>query len=104
MYKTNIMKPIYHNEISYYIGKRIKMILCKNINLTYISIYINLKKTKVNVNLNFKIYNRCICLKNKEYNYTQIFNIDKHLNLNNVIENVIDNIIQDFEINYHLSI
>ena len=104
MYKTNIMKPIYHNEISYYIGKRIKMILCKNINLTYISIYINLKKTKVNVNLNFKIYNRCICLKNKEYNYNQIFNIDNSLNLNNVIENLIDNIIQDFEINYHLSI
>lgn len=84
------MIPIHYNEISYYIGKRIKMILCKNINVTYISIYLNLQKTKVKANLNFKICNT-------EYTYSQIFNINKTFDINDIMEIIIDSIIQDFE-------
>ena len=87
------MNPIHYNEISYYIGKRIKMILCKNINLTHIIIYINVQKTKIKVNLNFNICN-------KEYIYSQIFIIDK--TIINIIDNLIDNIIRDLEIKYNL--
>jgi hypothetical protein len=89
------MIPIHYNEISYYIGKRIKMILCKNINLTYISVYINLQQNKVKVNINFKIYNN-------NYKYTKKFNIDKTIHPNNIIDNLVDNIIYDFEIKYNL--
>jgi hypothetical protein len=98
------MKPIYYNEISYYIGKRIKMILCKNINLTYISVYINLQQNKVKVNINFKIYNTCKCVNSKdnEYNYSQTFIINKTLDHDNVMDNLIDSIIQDFEIKHNL--
>jgi len=98
------MKPIYYNEISYYIGKRIKMILCRNIDLTYISIYLNLQKTKVKAILTFKRYNTCKCTQsnNKEYKYSQIFIINKPLD-NNIIDNLIDIIIQDFEIKNNLN-
>jgi hypothetical protein len=88
------MIPIYYNEISYYIGKRIKMILCKNINLTYISVYINLQQNKLKVNINFKIYNN-------NYKYTKRFNIDQTVHPNNIIDNLVDNIIYDFEIKYN---
>ena len=71
------------------------MILCKNINLTYISVYINLQQNKVKVNINFKIYNN-------NYKYTKKFNIDKTIHPNNIIDNLVDNIIYDFEIKYNL--
>jgi hypothetical protein len=99
------MKPIYYNEISCYIGKRIKMILCRNINLTYISIYLNLQKNKIKAILTFKRYNTCKCVNSKdnEYNYSQTFIINKSLDNDNVIDNLIDNIIQDFEIKHNLN-
>ena len=99
------MKPIYYNEISCYIGKRIKMILYRNINLTYISIYLNLQKNKIKAILTFKKFNICKCLNSKdnEYNYSQTFIINKSLDNDNVIDNLIDTIIQDFEIKHNLN-
>jgi hypothetical protein len=99
------MKPIHFNEISYFIGKRIKMILCRNINLTYISIYLNLQKTKVKAILTFKMHNTCkyINSKNKEYKYSHEFMINESLDNNNIIDNIIDTIIQDFETKNNLN-
>lgn len=88
------MVPIHYNEMAYYIGKRIKMILSRNICLTNIIININLQKTKVKVNLDFKICN-------SKYTYSRIFIINNKMQ--NITENLIENIIQDFEKKYKLN-
>lgn len=92
------MVPIHYNEITYTIGKRIKMILSRNLNLTYITIYINLQKTKIKVILDFLFLN-------KEYNYTKVFIINKNMcNKNEYInEYIIERIILDLEKQYNLN-
>lgn len=88
------MQPNNHNEMTYYIGKRIKMILHNNIHLIAISTYINIQKTQVKVQIVFK---QC----NTEYKYNNTFNIDRKKYINNVSEKLINDIICHFEKKYN---
>ena len=83
------MNPIYHNEIIHYIGKRLKMILNKNIYINSIYSYINSKKNKVKIKILF------IFMK-KAYSFINIY----YINTSdiNYLENIICIIVDEFEI------
>ena len=83
------MNPIYHNEIIHYIGKRLKMILNKNIYTNSIYSYINSKKNKVKIKILF------IFMK-KAYSFINIY----YINTSdiNYLENIICIIVDEFEI------
>lgn len=80
------MTPFYHEEILNYIGKRIKMILNKNLCIIDINLCINLKKTKIYFNIKFHI-----CT--KQYNLKKFYKFNK-----SSIDDIIDLIINDIEL------
>ncbi len=76
------MNPITYQELCYYINNRIKMILSRNINITYINIRVNKSFTSFIVNLNY-IHGR----KSDKFLKQYKLNI---INLDNDIKKVID--------------
>ena len=82
----NTIKPIHHDEIVMYIGKRIKMILDKNIDIDTIYSAINNNKNKIKIQLYF------IFMK-----ITYKFINEYQLDLNN-IDIIVDTLIDDIEI------
>ena len=84
------IKPIHHDEIAMYIGKKIKMILNKNINIDSIFSAINNNKNKIRIKIRIKI--RFIYL-NMMYKFIHEYKLEI-----NDIDNLIYKIINDFEI------
>lgn len=80
------IKPLYFNEISLYIGTRIKMIFNKNLYITDIYPTTNLKNKTFGLVIFFKFMN-------KKYKFIHVSILD----ISN-IENTISMIIDEFEI------
>ena len=81
------MNPIYHNEIIHYIGKRLNMILNKNIYISSLYSYINSNKNKIKIKILF-------IFMNKSYSFINIYYLNQHKL--DYLEDIISIIVDDF--------